>query len=169
MPGKHVLCIDDDPEALGVRRLLLEDSGYSIATAKSGSDALEMLARGTPVDLVLLDYLMPGMNGDELAAKLRQQYPQLPLVVVSAVGQLPPSLLENTNAQVQKGQDPEELLCTISSALGEPEESGTGEIARAAQQRAERIHEVRIARLLAERVTHCRDRLGIATAQLADD
>src|SRR6266481_4602492 len=122
MCAKHVLCVDDDPETLKVRKLLLEDGGYSAVTASSGLAALQLLAHGTAVDLVLLDYLMPGMKGDELAQKLRQQYPQLPLVVVSAVGQLPSSLLRLTNASVQKGHDPEVLLGTISSVLTQSEE-----------------------------------------------
>jgi CheY-like chemotaxis protein len=119
MRAKHVLCVDDDPETLKVRKLLLEDGGYTAVTATSGQDALHLLAHGSAVDLLLLDYLMPGMNGDELAEQLRRQYPQLPLVVVSAVGQLPRSLLQLTNASVLKGRDPEVLLSTISSVLAQ--------------------------------------------------
>jgi CheY-like chemotaxis protein len=115
--AKRVLCVDDDPETLKVRKLLLEDGGYTVVTVTSGQDALQLLAHGTVVDLVLLDYLMPGMNGEDLAEKLRRQYPQLPLVVVSAVGQLPSSLLKLTNASVQKGRDPQVLLSTIASVL----------------------------------------------------
>lgn len=119
--AKTVLCVDDDPETLKVRKLLLEDSGYSVITATSGQEASRLLSQGNHVDLVLLDYMMPGMNGDELAEGLRKQYPDLPLVVVSAVGQLPASLLEATNARVQKGQDPETLLQTVAAVLASPE------------------------------------------------
>lgn len=69
--------------------------------------------------MVLLDYLMPGMNGDELALHLREQRPDLPLVVVSAVGQLPQSLLNMIDANVQKGQSPEVLLSTVAAILDE--------------------------------------------------
>ena len=120
-PAKTVLCVDDDPETVKIRKFLLEHSGYSVVTAASGHDALQLLSQGNPIDLVLLDYLMPGMNGDELAERLRKQYPDLPLIVVSAVGQLPLSLLESTNARVQKGQDPEMLLQTIAAVLSSPE------------------------------------------------
>jgi CheY-like chemotaxis protein len=121
MCARHLLCVDDDPEMLRVRKLLLEDSGFSVTTATSGEDALRILEHGGAFDLVLLDYLMPAMTGNELAEKLRRQYPHLPLVVVSAVGQLPESLLRNVNASVQKGQDPQALLGTVSSVLAHPE------------------------------------------------
>jgi CheY-like chemotaxis protein len=117
---RELLCVDDDPDILKLRRLVLESAGYSVITANSGKDALQILAKGTTVDLVLLDYLMPGMNGDELAAKLRHQHPTLPLIAVSAVGQLPESLLKTVNAHVQKGRGPEVLLATISMTLERP-------------------------------------------------
>jgi CheY-like chemotaxis protein len=111
---KCLLCVDDDADTLEVRKLLLEADGYSVLTTSSGADALKLVAQGATIDLVLLDYLMPGMNGDELAQKLRQQSPQLPLVAVSAVGQLPESLLQFVDASVQKGQDPAILLSTVA-------------------------------------------------------
>jgi CheY-like chemotaxis protein len=119
MGRKQLLCVDDDLETLKLRKLLLESSGYSVATANSGESALRVLEQGTNFDLVLLDFLMPGMNGDELARRLREQYPELPLVAVSAVGELPPSLIKRLDANVQKGQDPEVLLSTISNILSE--------------------------------------------------
>ena len=117
MSGKHLLCVDDEPSTLNVRKAVLEASGYSVLTASSAQDALNLLADGTVVDMVLLDYLMPQMNGDELAQKLRGQYPNLPLLVVSAVGKLPPALLKITDGAILKGRDPEVLLSTIAEIL----------------------------------------------------
>ena len=65
-----ILCIDDDESSLKIRKLLLEVSGYRVFTAVSGADGIEALAAGIAVDLVLLDYLMPGLNGDEVAKQL---------------------------------------------------------------------------------------------------
>ena len=118
-PRKELLCVDDEPNTLKLRKLVLEAAGYSVSTADSGEHALQALAHGMNVDLVLLDYLMPGMNGNELAMKLRERYPHLPLIAVSAVGQLPESLLQTVNAHVQKGQGPELLLSTVSAILEE--------------------------------------------------
>gem|GEM_PF-518247 len=117
---QRVLCVDDDFDTLKVRKVLLTSAGYSVQTAISGVDALKMLEEGTEVDLVLLDYRMPGMNGDELAAKLLERYPHLKLIAVSAVGQLPPAFLQMVDASVQKGHDPETLLSTISTVLARP-------------------------------------------------
>jgi CheY-like chemotaxis protein len=121
IPGKkqrrELLCVDDDADTLKLRKLVLEAAGYSVSTAESGESALHALAQGATADLVLLDYLMPGMDGNELALKLREHYPHMPLIAVSAVGQLPESLLKVVNAHVQKGQGPELLLSTVSGIL----------------------------------------------------
>jgi CheY-like chemotaxis protein len=116
---KCVVCVDDDADILKLRRLLLEASGYSVVTATSGQQVLRILSGRPMVDVVLLDYLMPEMNGHELAQKLRQDYPELPLVAVSAVPELPDSMLELLDATVQKGSDPEILLTTLEQILAE--------------------------------------------------
>ena len=111
------MCVDDDAATLALRKALLEASGYSVFLAGSGALALSMLAAGTEVDLVILDYVMPGMNGDELAETLRRRHPALPLVAVSAIGQLPAKLLNAVNCHMQKGQDPEVFLSVIDAVL----------------------------------------------------
>lgn len=118
--AQRVLCVDDDFDILKVRKVLLTSAGYQVVAAISGADALKMMAQGIEVNLALLDYRMPGMNGDELAGKLRLRYPQLKLIAVSAVGQLPQAFLQLVNASVQKGHDPETLLSTISTVLQRP-------------------------------------------------
>ncbi len=84
-----ILCIDDDSETLALRRHFLQSSGYSVVTASSGVEGLQALSEGQGIDLVLLDYMMPGMDGDEVAQRLKKQNPQLPVVVVSAVAKTP--------------------------------------------------------------------------------
>jgi CheY-like chemotaxis protein len=112
-----ILCIDDDSETLVLRRHFLQSSGYSVVTASSGVDGLRALAEHVRIDLVLLDYAMPGMNGDEVAEKLKGRYPKLPVVVVSAIAQLPSGLLTVAEGYVQKGQDPEILLGAVAKVL----------------------------------------------------
>jgi two-component system response regulator CpxR len=121
MRGKRVLCVDDDPDTLKVRKLLLESRGYSVLTATSGEEALNLISPAASVDLVLLDYVMPGMNGDELAEKVREKFPALPVVAVSGVEKLPERLLRNVNASIPKGVDPEVLLSAVAENLCKPE------------------------------------------------
>jgi CheY-like chemotaxis protein len=112
-----VLSVDDDPAALELRRILLESAGYSALTAGSGAEALELLSHRSDVDLVLLDYLMPGMNGAVLAGELRRRYPEMRLIAVSSVEELPPAFLRSVHGAVRKGEDPQALLTKIASVL----------------------------------------------------
>lgn len=114
---QRILCVDDDTGILKSRKLLLESAGYVVLTSSSGAEVIELLERGTEIDLVILDFSMGAMNGDVLARKLRSSYPDLPLIVVSAVEVLPQTLLESVDARVKKGQNPEILLSTISDVL----------------------------------------------------
>jgi len=128
---KRLLCVDDDSETLKQRTLLLEAGGYSVVSTTSAQAALEQLANGASVDLVLLDYVMPGMNGDELARELGQKYPSLPLIAVSAVDPLPQSFLRNVDGHLRKGQDPQVLLSEVARVLGRSRNgSGKGTVSQ---------------------------------------
>jgi CheY-like chemotaxis protein len=61
---------------------------------------------------------MGAMNGDELAIKLRELYPELPLIAVSAIEELPAGLLQVVDGRVRKGQTPETLLAKVSEVIG---------------------------------------------------
>jgi CheY-like chemotaxis protein len=118
---KKILCVDDDVAALATRKLLLNSAGYAVVTADSGRQALELLERGESVDAALLDYVMPGMNGEQLAHRLRADQPMLPLIAVSAIQDLPQTFLDLVDSQVQKGEDPEVLLATVAFVLNRSE------------------------------------------------
>ena len=80
---KHILVVDDE-EAVGyVFERYLAIKGYRVSVAYSGEQALESFRRDAP-DLVITDYKMPGMNGDELLRRLRALRPGLPAVMISA-------------------------------------------------------------------------------------
>jgi CheY-like chemotaxis protein len=81
--SKHILVVDDE-EAVGyVFERYLAIKGYRVSVAHSGEQALEAFQRETP-DLVVTDYKMPGMNGDELLRRLRTLRPGLPAIMISA-------------------------------------------------------------------------------------
>src|ERR1700757_86308 len=88
-----ILCIDDDRDTLEVRRNVLRSWGFTVLTASGGIDALEILASGAVVDLVILNFMMPGMDGDHVAETFKTNFPHLPIIAVSAV-QLPPRMLD---------------------------------------------------------------------------
>jgi CheY-like chemotaxis protein len=119
--SRTILCIDDDTETLEVRRRVLQNAGYRVRTAGSGREGLHILATDGPVDLVILDYLMPAMNGHRLAERIRSQFPRIPLIAMSAVA-LPPAMLELVDAYIQKGQDVEVLLSAIARTLSSSED-----------------------------------------------
>lgn len=62
LPQRHVLIVDDDNLVRETLRFVLEDSGYQVHAVSSGADALNILER-EPIDIVLSDIFMPGMNG----------------------------------------------------------------------------------------------------------
>lgn len=127
--SKLILCVDDEPSALQLRNVLLQSAGYSVLGAGSGDEALRLLAERPEVELVLLDYIMPGMNGEDLARELRRRCPELPLVVVSAVDELPASFVELVDGQVKKGEEPQTLLPAVTAVLGKPErQSATSQL-----------------------------------------
>jgi CheY-like chemotaxis protein len=92
-PGR-VLVVEDDHDVRVAVRLVLEDEGYQVDSVTDGRRALEHLERSAQLpDLILLDLMMPGMDGWDFAARLRAN-PRLcsiPVVVVSAFDELPPA------------------------------------------------------------------------------
>ncbi len=111
-----ILCIDDDTDTLELRQRVLRSAGYAVRTAISGKDGLTSLADDGDVDLVILDYLMPEMDGHRLAEALKSQFPSLPVIAMSAVA-IPQKMRDTVDAYVQKGQEVDVLLSIISQTL----------------------------------------------------
>ena len=83
-----ILCVDDEENQLAVRKLVLEKEGFSVLTASSGQQALSLLACHQ-IDLVLSDHLMPGLTGTELTRQIKASNPDLPVILISAVNEIP--------------------------------------------------------------------------------
>jgi CheY-like chemotaxis protein len=111
-----VLCVDDETIGLQVRKLLLERAGYRVLTAKNGLDGLEILAT-QQVEAVILDYSMPGMHGGEVAARMRQIKPAVPILLLSAYVGLPPEVTSLVDLYMTKGEGAPVLLTKLSSLL----------------------------------------------------
>ncbi len=119
----QVLVVDDDVTSRAAMRRVLEHQGYSVIVAEDALDALRMLERThVPVDLLVTDVQMPGMTGDVLVARVRESWPDLPVVYVSGEPRNV-RLVAETSGDVQflaKPFLPHELLETVRDALGLP-------------------------------------------------
>ena len=108
-PKKVILCVDDNDQALSVRKFVLETRGYRVLTAKNAEEAIELYDRGR-VDLVISDLVMPHCNGNDLILLLKEIAPWVPAVLVSgSIKQFDPTT--RADAFLPKGAcSPQELL-----------------------------------------------------------
>jgi FixJ family two-component response regulator len=82
-PAKPVIyVVDDDQGVLGSLRFLLETDGFEVRTFRSGPALLDAVAE-LPVDCIVIDYKMPGMNGIDLASRLRERHIKAPIVMIT--------------------------------------------------------------------------------------
>src|ERR1700749_4073618 len=79
-PKRTILCVDDNEQALSIRKLMLETRGYRVLACNNGALALELFKQGN-VDLVLSDLQMPGLDGAELVEKIKQLSPMTPAIL----------------------------------------------------------------------------------------
>ena len=108
-----ILVVDDDPDIRTALRHLLEDEGYGVTTASDGQAALECLEKMEPPCLILLDLMMPRMDGWQFLLR-RENNPTLgkiPVVVVSAYADLP--LAGRHEAALSKPIDMGKLLSVV--------------------------------------------------------
>jgi two-component system response regulator HydG len=94
-----------------------------VLLAESGRQAFDILARER-VHTVIVDYKMPAMTGSEVAARIRQLHPAMPIIMLSAFVDLSPEQLKDVNAYVTKGESPDVLLRTIENV--QPRKAGHG-------------------------------------------
>jgi len=111
-----VLCIDDEPTVLVTRKMVLQTAGYDVVTAPSGHEGLQLFV-SNDIDAVVLDYLMPGIRGDAVAAEMKRLNPDIPIVMLSAFTSLPDGALNSVDAFVTKGEHPTVLLNKLRDLL----------------------------------------------------
>ena len=115
----HLLVVDDDKNTRLFLTALLEDAGYTVTAASNGEEALEVMDRAH-IDLVVLDIMMPKMDGYEFTRLLRESDNNLPILMVSAK-QLPADkhkgFAVGTDDYITKPIDDEEFLYRIKALL----------------------------------------------------
>jgi len=118
--GFTVLLVDDNADYLQATRLLLEREGHNVLTATNGVEALGILPNQR-VDLLLLDYFMPGMTGEQVVAELRKFDPLVQVILQTGyASERPPrELLQRLNIQgyYDKTEGPEQLLLWTAVGL----------------------------------------------------
>lgn len=107
-----ILCIDDEPKGLTVRKMLLESQGYEVLTATSGREGLAIFVRHR-VAAVVLDYAMPEMNGAEVAAVLKRLDPAVKILLYSAYVNLSKEDLRWVDASATKGDHPKAFFGAV--------------------------------------------------------
>ena len=84
---RRILVVDDEPYVCDAVRMMLAFDGHHVETASSGRDALALFDQGK-FDLVITDYAMPLMKGDELAASIKMRSPGQPVVLITAYAEM---------------------------------------------------------------------------------
>ena len=121
--GKRVLVIDDDPDVLATTKGMLGADGFDVVTADGGEEGVAKALADSP-DLILLDVLMPRMNGMEVFKKLREEPKTtgIPVIFLTAVGEetfVKSALMLGAEQYITKPYDPEDLLVEVRKTLGE--------------------------------------------------
>jgi CheY-like chemotaxis protein len=109
-----VLCVDDELVGLQVRKILLERAGYRVLTAPDGPSGLAIFSE-EPIEAVVLDYSMPGMHGGEVAVRMRQSKPQVPILLLSAYVDLSAEVTSVVDLYMTKGEGAPVLLEKLGS------------------------------------------------------
>ncbi len=110
-----ILCVDDEDTPRMLRRLILQRQGYDVIAAASGKEALARLGEGG-IDLVLSDQMMPGMTGTELTKAIKASSPEMPVILISGVNEIPPDAVY-ADRFVSKVGGPEVLFEAVAEVL----------------------------------------------------
>ena len=120
---KHILCIEDEPEMIDLIRLILGRRGFDVIGAAGGKEGLEKV-RKNPPDLVLLDLMMPDMDGWEVYQQIKadEKTKDIPVIVVTAKAQSIDKVLGLHIAKVDdyiaKPFSPQDLLNSVDKVFG---------------------------------------------------
>jgi DNA-binding response OmpR family regulator len=117
MSQKRILIVDDEPAIQLLYNEEFTDEGYAVEKAFNGEDGLAIFSRNPP-DLVILDINMPGLNGIEVLRRMKEQQPNLPVILNSAYQEFKQDLgAWASDAYVVKSSDMDELKGMVRKLL----------------------------------------------------
>ena len=108
-PKKIILCVDDNEQELSVLKFMLATNGYRVVSANNGQEAIGIFA-DLAVDLVLSDFSMPQMNGDQLVNRLKQIASHVPMILLGDPQKMGDQLHSADALLAKKNCTPQELL-----------------------------------------------------------
>lgn len=108
-PKKIILCVDDNEQELSVLKFMLATNGYRVMSANNGAEAIDIFA-DMAVDLVLSDYAMPQMNGDQLVGRLKQIASHVPMILLGDPQKMGDQMHGADALLAKKTCSPQELL-----------------------------------------------------------
>ncbi len=118
---KQILVVDDEAIILETVRAILEDEGFEVETVEDGESALRFIDDATRLpDLILLDIWLPGMDGLEVLEKIKEQWPHIPVVIMSGHGNVETAVRATRLGAydfIEKPLSLEPLIVTINNAL----------------------------------------------------
>lgn len=112
----RILVVDDEPQVRATVREALAYEGYDVIEAADGAQALDVIPRTSP-DVVVLDLWMPVMDGWTLRKRLQERYPEIPVIVLSAMEMKDADLIALDAFVLEKPFELDELYAAIRSAL----------------------------------------------------
>ena len=107
-----ILCIDDHLSGLVGRQALLEQCGYRVLPATGAREGLALF-ENNPVAAVILDYQMPGMNGDVVAAKMKNMRADVPIMLLSGHSSPPRRKLKGIDSFLSKSESPANFISAV--------------------------------------------------------
>lgn len=117
--GDYILIVEDDNDINAMLKELLEQNGYKTAQAFSGTEALLYIEKQSPLAMIL-DLMLPGLSGEELLARVKEEYPQVAVIVSSAKDETKTRidlLRAGADDYIVKPFDREELLARLEAVL----------------------------------------------------
>jgi CheY-like chemotaxis protein len=116
IPERRILVVDDEKFVCDAVKMMLNFDGHTVQTASSAAEALSILEKDK-FDLVITDYDMPVMRGDELAKQIRGRNPRQPIVMITAYAEMLPDPLPGVDCIISKPFLLENLRQAIAKAV----------------------------------------------------